>query len=151
MQNDAIGSHPFHEPLRITLIRTGAIAIVVGAVFSRPLGGLAYWPFATLLALWPALGGHWIEVFFLNWLRPRLPVGRGIEVGSRLVVWFIGGVALGFAMRLTAATLARYRHGHQLHWWLSGLAFIGIELGVHLVLKLRGVPNLYDGRRQRGV
>ena len=36
--------------------------------------------------LWPSLGGHWVELWFLNWLRPRLPVARGAQIVTRLGV-----------------------------------------------------------------
>ena len=50
---------PSREPLRITMLRTGLIAIVVGAVLARFWGGLARWPLTTLLVLWASFGGHW--------------------------------------------------------------------------------------------
>src|SRR5438034_11043719 len=98
---------PYREPLRVTLLRTGTIAVVVGALLARPWreGGLARWPMATLLVLWPALGGHFVEVWFLNWLRPRLPDARAVQVGARIGVWFVGGIGLALGMRLTAMAL----------------------------------------------
>jgi len=75
---------PFQEPLRATLLRNGTIAIVVGAVLARFSGGLARWPMDTLLVLWPALGGHWVEVWFLNWLRPRLSIACGVQLRHAL-------------------------------------------------------------------
>src|SRR2546423_515949 len=81
----------YQEPLRFTMLRTGMIAIVVGAVLARLWGGLARWPMATLLVLWPSFGGHWVEVWFLNWLRPRLSVTAWLEgCGSR---WVCGSLA----------------------------------------------------------
>jgi hypothetical protein len=93
---------PFREPLRITMLRTGMIAIVVGAVLTQWWGGLARWPMATILVLWPSLGGHWVEVWFLNWLRPRLSIARGVQVAARVGVWFVGGIGLAVGMGLTA-------------------------------------------------
>src|SRR5437016_5433814 len=61
---------PYREPLRSTLWRTGTIALVLGAVLARWWGGLARWPIAVVLLLWRAFGGHWVELWFLNWLRP---------------------------------------------------------------------------------
>ena len=135
---------PFREPLRVTLLRTGMIAIVVGAVLARFWGGLVRWPLATLVVLWPSFGGHWVEVWFLNWLRPRLSVARGVQVAARVGVWFVGGIGLAVGMGLTAMAFAGFRP----HWpacWLGGVAFIGIELVAHLVLKLRGRPSFYNG------
>jgi hypothetical protein len=140
---------PYREPLRVTLVRTGTIAVVVGALLARSWGGLARWPGATLLALWPTLGGHAVEIWFLNWLRPRLSSGRAVQVGARLGVWFVAGIGLMLLMRLTATAL-RFRAMRWSSlgsvWWIGGLGFIGIELLAHLVLQLRGRPSFYNGR-----
>jgi len=137
---------PHKEPLRTTLARTGAIALVVGAALAWRSGGFARWPIATLLVLWPSLGGHWVEVWFRNFLRPRLPAARPVQLGARLAVWFLGGMVLTVGMFLTAMALPGPRPRHWPPLWLGGLAFIGIESGVHLLLWLRGRPSIYDGR-----
>jgi hypothetical protein len=136
---------PFQEPLRATLFRNGAIAIVAGFVITRFWGGsLGRWPLATILALWPALGGHYVEVCFLNLLRPRISAARGVQVAARIAVWFVGGVVLGVGVVLTATVLTRFRP--QWPWWYAGLGFIGIELVVHLALQFRGRANFHNGR-----
>ena len=128
------------------MLRTGMIAIVLGAILARLWSGLARWPLATLLVLWPSFGGHCVEVWFLNWLRPRLSIARGVQVAARVGVWFVGGTGLAIGMGLTAMALAGFRPAHWPAWWLGGLAFIGIELAAHLVLQLRGRPSFYNGR-----
>lgn len=137
---------PYREPLHRTLLRTGTIALIVGAGLARWRGGLSYWPLATLIALWPSFGGHWVEVLFLNLLRPRITSARALQVGARLAVWFIGGVTLAFAMRFTAMLIDGFSPAHWPAWWIGGIAFICIELVVHLVMQLRGLPNFYNGR-----
>jgi hypothetical protein len=144
--HDAKAWQPFEEPLRVTLTRTGTIAVVAGAVVAWRWGGLTQWPIATLLALWPSLGGHFVELWFLNYLRPRLPAARAVQVGGRVAVWFAGGVVLAFGMKVTAMALAGFRPVRWPAWWLGGFAFIGIELVVHLLLWQRGRPNFYNGR-----
>lgn len=146
MPSDDVTWRPYQEPLRVTLARTGTIAIVVGAVLARRLGGLVYWPIATLLALWPSFGGHWVELWFLNFLRPRLPVARAVQASVRVGVWFIGGTVLALGVRLTGMMFGRFHSGHRPGWYIGGVAFIGIELAVHLVLQLRGRPSFYNGR-----
>jgi hypothetical protein len=96
--------------------------------------------------LWPTLGGHALELWFLNWLRPRLPRDRGVQIAARVVLWFVGGMLFLVAMRLTAAALAGSRPVSRVAPWIGGLAFIGIELVVHLAARLRGRPSVYDGR-----
>ena len=140
---------PYREPLRITLVRTSTIALVVGAVLAQAWDGPARWPVATLLVLWPSLGGHWVEVWFLNWLRPRLSAARAVQVGARVGVWFVGGTGLALGMALTAMALG-FRPAQWgawgPAWWLGGLGFIAIELVAHLMLRLRGRPSFYNGR-----
>ena len=63
---------PYRESLRTMMWRTGVIAVVAGAVLARFWVGVARWPMATSLVLWPSFGGHWVEIWFLNCLRPRL-------------------------------------------------------------------------------
>jgi hypothetical protein len=141
---------PYREPLRVTLVRTGTIALVVGLVLAWSRGGLGRWPMASLLVLWPALGGHGVELWFLNWLRPRLPDARGVRVAARAVVWFVGGVALALAMGWTANALGALPPAQwaawRSAWWVGGLGFIAVELMAHLVLQLRGRPSFYNGR-----
>jgi hypothetical protein len=136
----------YREPLYITLARTAAIALIVGAALASWRGEIKLWPLAALLVLWPSFGGHWVEIFFLNWLRPRLPAARAVQVAARLAVWFVGGCVLAIGMAVTAMALITLPpiHGSQL--WLAGVGFIGVELLAHLFLQLRGQPSFYNGR-----
>ena len=86
----------------------------------------------------------WLD--FLNWLRPRLSITRGVQIAARVSVWFVGGTGLAIGMGLTAMALVGYRPKHWPAWWLGGLAFIGIELVAHLMLQLRGRPSFHNGR-----
>ena len=137
---------PYREPLRTTLVRTLTIAVVVGAIVALMRGGLTHWPFFTILILWPSVAGHWVEIFFLNWLRPRIPSSRGAQVAARLAVWFVAGFLIAWAMHFTAAALTDSRPIYLPPWWLGGLAFIGVELVAHAGLQLGGKPSFYNGR-----
>ncbi len=87
------------------MARTGTFALVVGAVLAGWFGGMTQWPMATVLVFWVTFGGHWVEVWFLNNLRPRLPVARAVQAGVRIGAWFMGGIGLALGMRLTALSL----------------------------------------------
>ncbi len=137
---------PFSEPLGETLKRNLAIAVVVGTVFAASGGGWNRWPMATLAALWPSLGGHCVEIFFLNWLRPKIPDGRGPQVLARLAVWFVAGLGFAVCMTVTAEALSGFRLRQPPAWWLGGVAFIGVELVAHLGPALSRRPSFYDGR-----
>lgn len=137
---------PYRESLSVTLARTVGIALVAGGVLAHWWGGLGRWPLATALLLWPSLGGHWLELWFLNRLRPRLPDARSVQIAARLAVWFIGGVGLALGMRLTAIAFTGQRQPSWAAWWMAGFAFIGIEFVAHLVLQLRGRRSFFNGR-----
>jgi hypothetical protein len=137
---------PYSEPLSATLLRTVGIALVVGAAMAPAWGGLSRWPIATLVMLWPSLGGHFLELWFLNWLRPRLSASRAVQVVARVAVWFVGGILFGLVMALTARTLANYHPPRWPAWWLAGVGFIVVELVAQLGLQLRGRPSFYNAR-----
>jgi hypothetical protein len=137
---------PFREPLRVTLARTLSIAIVGGAVVSLWSGGLRRWPVVSLLMLWPALGGHWIDLLFLNGIRPQLPPSRATQRIARIAGWFAGGIILATGARLTARLLVGRPVLIGVTWAIAGAAFVAIELVAHAGLHLRGRPSFYDGR-----
>ena len=133
------------EPLGRVLRRTVAIALVVGAVFAlRSHHVRTLLPMA-VAALWPSLGGHYVELAFLNHLRPRLPNRRAVQVGARVATWLVAGVVFYLLMSFTMRLLPL----RPLPWqwcWLGGPAFVVIELLAHVGLASRGLPNFYDGR-----
>jgi hypothetical protein len=137
---------PYREPLRQTFLRTGGIALIGGAVLARARGDMAHWPLATAVMLWPSLGGHFVELWFLNWLRPRIADGRGVQAVARLAVWFVAGCVFAILMRLTTQGLTVFPLRAWPAWWVGGLAFVGIELVAHLALRLRGHPSFIDAR-----
>jgi len=134
------------EPLRVTLTRTLGVALIVGGVIAWRRGDLARWPVVSTLVLWPSLGGHVVERWYLGALRPRLPSSAGIRFLARIATWFVGGVMLGLGMAVTAVALAGMTRIPWGLWWLAGLAFAAIELIAHVLLRLVGRPSLFDGR-----
>ena len=141
--------HPYREPLRATLVRTFLIAVVAGTVaaaWSGRSGRPIRWVVAVALMLWPSFGGHWIELWYLNWLRPRLPAARIAQGVARLSTWFLGGCGLGIGMALTARVIDGARLTRWPAWWVAGIAFIGVELVAHAVLQARGRPSFFSGQ-----
>ena len=132
------------EPLSRTLVRNVAIAAAVGAGFAMRHREVAVWLPSSVLALWFSLGGHYVEVSYLNRIRPRFQAARPMLMTSRLLVWFAGGTLLYTGMAITARALPLHPPRVEL-WWFGGLLFVGIEFVVHVVLALRGRPNFYAG------
>jgi hypothetical protein len=127
-----------------TLGRNLTIALVVGVVIAlvrrAPLLALP----EALLALWPSLGGHFVEIAFLDGVRPRIPRARLVQASARLVWWLAGGALLGAALIATAHALPI--GAPRWHWWWMGAPlFVALELTVHAILALRGQPSFYRG------
>ena len=140
---DTSGWKPYTEPVHTTAMRTLGIALVGGLLFARFSIGLRHLPLAIGMVMWFSLGGHFVELFFLNWLRPRLPAARGIQLAARVAMWFAGGVLLGYGAYQTAVFAGLYVT--WLLWWMTGIAFIAVELVAHIPLQLRGRPSFYNG------
>jgi hypothetical protein len=136
---------PYRERIRTTLIRAVSIAVVAAALVSAWAGGISRWPILSLFMLWPAFGGHWVDLWFLNWLRPRLPSAPLIQRAARVAVWFGGGGVLALGIRLTATLLHQRVALTWLTWAPAGVAFVGIELLAHAVLAARGRPSFFNG------
>jgi hypothetical protein len=137
---------PFREPLRTTLIRTVSIAVIIGGFLAWRSGSMSRWIALATLVLWFSFGGHWVELWFLNWLRPRLPEPRVIHVIARIATWFCGGAALRLAIQATSALLPSVAMRRTPSWYVAGVAFVGVELIVHAALALRRQPSFYNGR-----
>jgi hypothetical protein len=136
---------PFSEPWHKTAARAGLLALAiglgVGAVRHRP--GLIL-P-VTLFALWFTLGGHFLEVFFLNHLRRYLGPATRIQLPVRLLYWFVGGSLIYGAALVTMWVLPQL-HLPDAPWWLVGLAFLAMELLMHGLMAMRSKGSAYSGR-----
>jgi hypothetical protein len=133
------------EPLRVTLTRTVTIAMFAAAVAAPWLGGIRRWPILVVLMLWPSFGGHWIDLLFLNWLRPRLSSNTQVQRAVRILVWFAGGIVLALGARLTAMLLLAQAPAEWLPWTVAGAVFVAVELIAHGGLHLRGRASFYNG------
>jgi hypothetical protein len=125
------------------LARSFALATLVGAVTA--IFGRACFALTTgVLALWPSLGGHFVEIAFLDGIAPRLARGRAVQAAARVVWWLAGGVLLGVAMIASSHAMGRVGPPWR-WWWMGGPAFVALELVVHGLLALRRCANFYRG------
>jgi len=135
---------PVEEPAVLAILRNLTLASLVGVVFSLARRAPFLAPPITLLALWPTLGGHFVELAFLYGLRPRLPRARVAQIQARLLWWLAGGAVLGSAVIATAQLLPVTAPPWR-WWWLGAPGFVALELAVHASLGLLGRPNFYRG------
>jgi hypothetical protein len=135
----------FREPWRTTAIRTGSLALAVGVGAGVFTGRLAVAPLATLMALWLTLGGHFVELLYRNTLRHYFAGPPIVRVLARLCYWFAAGSALYEGALVTRAGLTT-QGAVSLPWWTGGVVFTAIEFAIHLFMRARQQPNLFDGR-----
>jgi hypothetical protein len=103
----------------------GAIALVIGVaagLYQRRLGAV---PVTALVALWFTLGGHVVEVFARNRLRPRLGGSAAVQALPRLVYWFAAGSVL-YAGALATRALLTGQGAGPWPWWTGGVFFVGL-------------------------
>ncbi|HEY6808690.1 MAG TPA: hypothetical protein VI160_07870 [Gemmatimonadales bacterium] len=134
----------FSEPWSTTLLRTVGLALAIGAGVGIYEHRITLVLPSTVLALWFTLGGHFVDLWCRNALRPRLP-SRPVALLARLAAWFVGGSVL-YGWALVTRTWLTGPRRPPVHWWVAGLLFVGAELVVHLGLRIRAQPSVYDGR-----
>lgn len=144
---------PYHESLGATLLRTLSIAFVLTTLLTVLLiatgqarGALVrLWLTTYPAILWFPLGGHYVELLYLNVLRMRRPAFHRHRRSTRIGVWFIGGLPLGLGLWWTWTGL-----GNALPvappWWWGMPAFVIVEFVVHAIRQALGYPNFWNGR-----
>ena len=110
------------------------------------------WWFALVAAVaWISFGGHWVELIYLNGLRPRIATrSDGVLALVRVCAWLAGGAILCIGAVTTFSLLI----GGVLPQATSivraalfgGPLFVAIELIAHTALGLRGRDSFWNGR-----
>jgi len=149
----------YREPLRATMVRTVSIALVLGTIGSivqlgRVPGSFAdayAWLVLVVSVLWFSLGGHWVELAYLNGLRPRIArMPDRVLILVRLGIWLFGGtlLVLGMVTTYSVMTVGRWPGEAAVRGALlyGGAIFAMLELGPHAVLSLLGRPSFWNLR-----
>jgi hypothetical protein len=146
MPGTNVTSNRIEEPLWRTLRRNLAIAVVVAGGISGFRHDSRGFLSLIVLALWPSLGGHYVEVAFENHIRTWISQAYWVQVVVRLLIWYAGGVLLYLGMFLTSQALPIGALPFRF-WWVGGLLFIALELLLHAFLARRGLSDFYGIRR----
>ncbi len=133
------------EPLRVTLSRTLTIAVVVGVVASFATHNIRMGFAIGLGALWPSVGGHWIELLWLNLIRKRLKPKVPILVALRLIYWWAWGFVIIFPAFYTIHVIAPSLPPMPSPL-LGGFGFLFVEMLLHGIFAMNHRPNAFDAR-----
>ena len=159
LATEPVRFRPCRESMGRTLARAGAIALVGAsvAILVRlrhvPASAAEWrrWAGLAVFVAWISFGGHWVEVTYLNGIRPRMARwSDGALVLLRLVAWLVGGAML-FVGAAVSASLIITRQAPPVGWVLNaplwgGPLFVAIEMLVHLYLLVRGRASFWNGR-----
>lgn len=150
---------PYRESLLATIIRTGAIALVGGSVACfiqlrhLPTTSAQWhsWLALVVFVAWISFGGHWVELAYLNGIRPRISRWSDLSlILVRLCVWTAGGVILFLgavisqSLLMTAAAPPKSQIVAAL--LLGGPAFAAVEFVAHAFLWRAGKPSFWNRR-----
>ncbi len=135
---------PQAEPLWAPFRRNTLLAMGAGAALSLPHPTVRRWFAATLIMLWPTFGGHFVELLFLRGMSPRVSPSIGVQTLVRILTWFLGGMLLSLPMLATVRATGVPHFASWLSPWMGGVAFVALELLVHAIRRLRGLPSLYQ-------
>ncbi len=104
----------------------------------------AFWR-VYVAVLWFPLGGHYVELGYLNLWRLRTTWPRARPRLSRLLYWAVSGLPLGAAFLWTLGALGVALPVYVPLWW-GALFFPAVELLVHAVLAVRRYPSFWNNR-----
>ncbi len=150
---------PYRETMTATLMRTVGIALVIASIMTLlrlhhlPANSRQWfaWLALAMATGWITLGGHFVELAYLNALRPRIAQwSDAMLVLVRIGVWFVGGTILFIAAAVTQNLLvsgempATSQLAKALQW--GGVIFVLVELVPHAFLQLTGRPSFWNGR-----
>jgi hypothetical protein len=140
---------PYREPLWKTLRRTLTIAFFITTALTIVLPDeesyRRSWLTTYPAVLWFPLGGHYVELAYLNFLRIRWPWIHRRRTITRLAWWFVGGLPLGLGCWWTWVGLGNHP-GFDLPFWWGMPFFVVVECIVHAALQLAGYPSFWNGR-----
>jgi len=139
------------ESLNQTVIRTIlTTTIIAGILYLAHLfphdgkSNLTLFEMIWLVVFCIVVGGHWLELLFINRIKFALPKNILLLYFIRIVYWFLCAVPLFFAINFIMG-LFLYDGLRLSHWWTFGIFYIGIELLMYAIMQIRYKKSFYNG------
>ena len=141
----------FHEPILHVLLRTSLTAVILASIFNyKELFAGDFSSKMKLLGIESAatmcfvFGGHWLEIFFINFLKNYLPKNLFVLYPVRIAYWYISAIPLYFLYHYVSNFLTgkNYEIGN---WWMIGITYIFIEMVMYGILFLLMRKSFWNG------
>jgi len=147
METPEKNTESFVQTLIRTILTTTIIAVIINWLHLFPSGGKS--KLILFEIIWSAvfcivLGGHWLELVFINRIKFALPKNILLLYFIRIVYWFLCSIPL-FLMANLITNLFSYKAGVPGHWWTFGFLYIGIQLLMHIIMHIRFKKSFYNG------
>jgi hypothetical protein len=140
-----------NEPLIKTVIRTILTATIIAGILYLahvfPYDGkskLTLFAMIWLVVFCIVIGGHWLELLFINSIKFALPKNILLLYFTRIVYWFLCAVPLFFCTNFIMHVFL-YDGLRLSHWFTFGIFYIGIELLMHAIMQIRYKKSFYNG------
>ena len=135
----------------ITVVRTTIQALLLALIFNYHLIFISEWThkgyiyFLNVITFFCYLfGGHWPELWFINYLKFRLPHRVLVLYPVRILFWYAIGVILTFLSRFVVILISGSDHGIG-RWWEYAAIYVIIELIMHMFLQLVKKKSFWNG------
>lgn len=141
----------FKEAFSKTLIRTVITATIIAAIlfFAHAFPSGDQTKLNLLIMIWLmvyiiVLGGHLLELIFINYLKFVLPKNIILLYVIRIAYWFLCAIPLIFGAGLIH-NLFVHKNGPMVYDYTFGVFYIGIELFMHAMMQIRFRKSFYNG------
>ena len=147
MQSPEKNTESFIQTIMRTIITATIIASILTLFGIIPYTGnskLAAFGIMWLAVYCIVFGGHWLELFFINYVKFIIPGNILLLYSVRIFYWFFSAIPL-FALANLAINLTSEKTMLMGKWWTLGLIYIGIQLIINAIMQLRMKKSFYNG------
>ena len=147
MKNPEKITETFLQTLVRTIITATIISLVLYSIHVIPFNGKSNLiEYAVIWAVFFSIFfiGHWIELFFINVIKFRLPKNIYVLYIVRICYWFVSSILL-FLISNTIRELLVSNSRQLGNWWFFGFLYIGVQLLMYAIMQIRLKKSFYNG------
>lgn len=147
MKNPEKITETFLQALFRTAITATIISLVLYFIHVIPFNGKS--KLLEYGILWAAFFsiffvGHWLELFFINVIKFRLPRNIYVLYIVRVCYWFVSSILLFLIANAIRELLVS--NSRQLgNCWSFGFLYIGVQLLMYAIMHIRLKKSFYNG------
>ena len=141
----------FYEPLWRTILRTSVTATILTVIFyfgdifqEQEANKMRVFGIGWMSIMCLTFGGHWIELFFINYIKFLLPKKLYVMYGARIIFWYASALLLFFASQCVHNSLTGKNESAG-NLWIFGFIYILIEMIMHGIIHVQIKKSFWNG------